>query len=641
AFESNNDPAFKKNILLLGAFFWPNTDNAEIMEYKSKPANYPWMAGWTTTKMYETGHSIYPMDYSLSWTNVKNVWSGGKYAFVNWGGHGNPTGCYRYYSSGSFSDTSTCNYLNDNYPSIVFAAACSNSDTDYTNLGQSMLKQGAVGFLGATKVALGTMGWKTPANGSCQALDCYFTSCVTSGEYTQGQAHQWSLRNMYQKGQFSQGKYEMFEWGALWGNPNLTMSELPDIYLKFPEGLPEGNFPPGLATLIPVVIRNGMSDFLPGTAYMHYRFNPSDAYTAVPLTFLGGDEYEVTLPNTKPGDQPQFYFSAQCTAGQTIYYPSNAPAEVGSFDVYFEQEAWTDDFETDQGWTVENVDITHGAWERGDPEFTYTQPEDDHSTDGTQCFVTGRSAETSPWDSDVDGGPTRLISPVIDLSQQNASLRFYVWYYQSVFGIDQPLEIHLSNDNGASWVLVDTVDYYNTISWVPFSYSVADYLTPTSQVRIRFSACDNPDDGVIEALIDDFRVVQLLTNPSLWADAYHVSVASGAAVDFSLDAGAGCAGRPFLLLGSLSGTSPGFALPGGMVLPLNWDGFTNLIMTFIGTPVCSNFMGTLNASGQATATLNTYGPVDPALIGEVADFAYLLGSPFNFVSNSIPMTFEP
>ena len=44
AFENNHDPAFKKNMLLLGAFFWPNTDNAVLMEYKSNADKHPWMS---------------------------------------------------------------------------------------------------------------------------------------------------------------------------------------------------------------------------------------------------------------------------------------------------------------------------------------------------------------------------------------------------------------------------------------------------------------------------------------------------------------------------------------------------------------------------------------------------------------------
>jgi hypothetical protein len=63
----------------------------------------------------------------------------------------------------------------------MFADACSNSDTDYLNIGQMMMWRGAVGFLGATKVARGRPAWDDPLDGSSQSLDYFFTTSVTSG----------------------------------------------------------------------------------------------------------------------------------------------------------------------------------------------------------------------------------------------------------------------------------------------------------------------------------------------------------------------------------------------------------------------------------------------------------------------------
>lgn len=223
AYEQNTDDSFKKNILLLGAYFWSDTDNAVLMEYKTNPSNYPWMSDWTKTKLYEDAQSSYPCDYDLSYSNVLSVWSQGTYSFVNWAGHGSPTACYEYYPSQPFVSTDTCLQLNDEYPAIIFADACSNSDTDNLNIGQAMLKQGGVGFLGSTKVAYGMPAWNDPYDGSSQSLDCFFTTHVTSGEYTQGEAHQWSLREMYVNSLWYYPRYEMFEWGALWGIPSLTM----------------------------------------------------------------------------------------------------------------------------------------------------------------------------------------------------------------------------------------------------------------------------------------------------------------------------------------------------------------------------------------------------------------------------------
>lgn len=240
-YEDNDDPSFKKNILLLGAFFWDNdpnarTDNAVLMEYKVNSDMHPWMTVWNMTRMYEEGHSTYAMDYDLRNSNVDSVWSSGKFAFVNWAGHGSPYSSHRYHGGEAFISTDNCLNLNDDYPAIIFADACSNSDTDKLNIGQAMLKQGGVGFLGATKVAFGRPGWSHPNQGSTQSLDYFFTTFVTSGDYSQGESHQRALREMYTRGLWSQVKYEMFEWGALWGNPNLRLSSIGDIEISETKG---------------------------------------------------------------------------------------------------------------------------------------------------------------------------------------------------------------------------------------------------------------------------------------------------------------------------------------------------------------------------------------------------------------------
>ena len=128
------------------------------------------------------------------------------------------------YSKEAFITSSDCALLDDDYPAIIFADACSNHDTDdNNNIGRAMLGQGAVGFVGSTKVAFGARAWDDPSDGSSQSMDYYFTTKVTINDYTQGAAHQWALRQMYIYGLWYYPRYETFEWGALLGNPNLGM----------------------------------------------------------------------------------------------------------------------------------------------------------------------------------------------------------------------------------------------------------------------------------------------------------------------------------------------------------------------------------------------------------------------------------
>ncbi len=270
AYEQNTDDSFKKNILLIGSFFWPDTDNAVLMEAK---VDQPWMTDWTMTRMYEDAQSSYPCDFDISYSNVLSVWSTGSYAFVDWAGHGSPDAAYEYYPSQPFVDETTCLSLNDEFPSIVFADSCSNSDTDYLNIGQTMLKQGAIGFLGSNKVAYGQPGWNDPMDGSSQSLDYFFTTCCTSGNYTQGQALQWSLRQMYVNNLWTAGTYmEMFEWGSLFGNPDLTMGP---VTTSDPPVTPSTPYGPTHGTINRQYTFSSMSTD-PNNDQIYYMFNWGD-----------------------------------------------------------------------------------------------------------------------------------------------------------------------------------------------------------------------------------------------------------------------------------------------------------------------------------------------------------------------------
>jgi hypothetical protein len=137
----------------------------------------------------------------------------------------------------------------------------------------------------------------------------------------------------------------------------------------------------------------------------------------------------------------------------------------------------------------------------------------------------------------------------------------------------------------------------------------------------------------------DAFVTKVLTT-GVFCDIYNLSATTGGTVTFNLTAGAENADRKYFLLGNVSGTAPGTQLPGGLILPLNWDWFSDLVLLLANSPVFEDFCGQLNASGEATAQLNA-GPLDPAFVGAVLHFAYVLYAPFDFVSNPVPITIVP
>ncbi len=502
-YEQNDDPSYKKNILLLGAFFWdndpnPRTDNAELMEAK---VDQTWMADWTMTRLYEQGYSTFSMDYNLNNSNAVSVWSSGTYGFVNWAGHGSPTSSHIYHGTvEAFISSGNCPLLNDNYPAIIFADACSNSDTDYLNLGQAMMQQGGVGFVGATKVAFGCPGWNREYDGSSQSLDYLFTEDVTSGEYTQGEAHQRAVTKMYTYGLWSYNKYETFEWGALWGNPDLGMSTVfsYSLQISFPDGTPE-HVEPSEPTTFAIKIEAGNENYQPGSGRLYYRYDDG-AFNATNITAISSIMFEATLPEATCDDLPEFYISASGDGGSTVLSPPDAPVSVYSAVVGTITPFMEDNFQTDQGWTVSG-DASDGQWERAIPGGGGDRGDPLSDYDGSgYCYVT----DNADGNSDVDGGTTYLVSPTINLDGLDANISFALWYSNNTG--DDPnndlFKVWISNNNGSNWVLVTMFGPVTVNEWLEYSFDAADYVTPTADVKLRFEASDLNSGSVVEAAVD-------------------------------------------------------------------------------------------------------------------------------------------
>lgn len=177
-----------------------------------------------------------------------------------------------------------------------------------------------------------------------------------------------------------------------------------------------------------------------------------------------------------------------------------------------------------------------------------------------------------------------------------------------------------------------------------------EYMNPVyygrSDVKLGGKAvncCNNEDtanDPDKKGLDNDNDLAYDMADPDcrLFADIYEISAGSGGVVNFNLYAGPAYANRKYFLLGSVTGTSPGFPLPGGNTLPLNWDVFTGLVFKLANSPALMNFHSAMDAGGTATAQLNTFGPLPPAAVGATMYFAFLLYQPYDFVSGAVGIT---
>jgi hypothetical protein len=130
--------------------------------------------------------------------------------------------------------------------------------------------------------------------------------------------------------------------------------------------------------------------------------------------------------------------------------------------------------------------------------------------------------------------------------------------------------------------------------------------------------------------------------PWLATDYTTISTSTGGIINFYLFGGAPNGGREYILLGSISGTYPGFTLPGGLVLPLNWDAFTDTVIALINTRIFNRFLNALTwGSSSGWAEFNTQGPLPPGYVGTKISFAYCLYNPFDFVSNVVEIEIVP
>jgi extracellular elastinolytic metalloproteinase len=174
---------------------------------------------------------------------------------------------------------------------------------------------------------------------------------------------------------------------------------------------------------------------------------------------------------------------------------------------------FSDDFETDQGWTVNpsgTDTATTGRWERGDPQSTDSGGPKQLGTtvSGVNDLVTGAQAGTSAGIDDIDAGVTSIRSPAITLpSSGNLELSFS--YYLA----------HGSNASSADFLRVKVLDTTTTTvfeelgaadnddgAWSTATVNVSAFAGQT--IRIQVEAADADTASLVEAAIDDLKVTR-------------------------------------------------------------------------------------------------------------------------------------
>jgi hypothetical protein len=260
---------------------------------------------------------------------------------------------------------------------------------------------------------------------------------------------------------------------------------------------------------------------LAGPPTLSYSYN-GGAYHTVAMTPAGPpDQYTALIPGSV-GAVVHYYLNAVDTYGQASTDPPSAPTGgVHSFLTGTPTTLVAHDMESAQGWVAGAAgdNAVTGLWLRADPVGTevtpgiLVQPEDDHTpSPGTLCWVTGNALPgEGAGTNDVDGGRTTLTSPVFDATAGgllSPAISYYRWYSNdqgATPGTDL-WRADLSNDGGTNWVSVESTTR-SANRWQRVLFHVADYLTPTNQMRMRFIAEDAGDGSLVEAALDDFQLL--------------------------------------------------------------------------------------------------------------------------------------
>ena len=244
-----------------------------------------------------------------------------------------------------------------------------------------------------------------------------------------------------------------------------------------------------------------------------------------------GDLYLGEIPAQPAGTIVDYYIHATDSEGNEVFSPENAPQETYLFLVGEEQDfmiPFADDFEEELDWTagLPGDDATTGIWIRGEPNGTsvggvVVQPDEDHTPDGTQAFVTGNAPFTgnNAGEDDVDDGRTTLLSPVWDLSYvSNPVLSYWRWYSNDVG--DNPgsdvWEVEVSSD-GEYWVALEYTSQ-SSGAWIQKQFKLSKFVDVSGDVQARFVASDEGDGSLVEAAVDDVVILAVVAFNGVYGD---------------------------------------------------------------------------------------------------------------------------
>ncbi len=265
----------------------------------------------------------------------------------------------------------------------------------------------------------------------------------------------------------------------------------------------------------PYVVDTWITDFSVITAMRFFFRTNSSAPVELPLTLIDADtgHYRAEIPGQALNTKVSYWLEAEDSGGNRSRDPEGF-WDYHEFWILERVVDFDDDMEADLGWTVNDGtdNATTGIWVREDPIGQWqgaieVQPEDDYSSDGINCWITGNAETSDHQVDDVDGGKTTLLSPWFDMSEAgHVDLSYRRWYTNDT-GFSPGIDIwtvEVTND-GSNWEQLESTNVSDR-SWSLHSFVLEDEISLTSTMRFRFIAADEGDGSLIEAGVDEFML---------------------------------------------------------------------------------------------------------------------------------------
>ena len=209
--------------------------------------------------------------------------------------------------------------------------------------------------------------------------------------------------------------------------------------------------------------------------------NDGTGWNQVLAVAQGGGIYRAVLPSLECPANVQLRFSALNQEGDLFESEVITTIVADDFPSIF-----SDDSESEQGWVSSGSanTVPAGRWQRGTPfgSGVWGDPTSDFDGSG-RCFLTGNGEGVLEVD-----GEAILTSPPFNAIGNETYISYASWF---------------ANDFGPD-------DGRSSGGWFLSTVRVADYLTPTEQVRIRFRVLDTLADSVLEAAVDRVAVETVL-----------------------------------------------------------------------------------------------------------------------------------